>query len=251
MNSLVSYDFEERAVRVVMIAGDPWFVANDIAAVLGYKSFHMVRMLDEDEKGIHIMDTLGGRQELLIISESGMYSAIFRSRRAEAQRFRKWVTSDVLPSIRRTGRYELPGLGLAPPAPQVPGDFDATRLSASVNVVREARRLFGPRSARNIWAQLGLPMSISDSSPTAEGDPLAEPLKDWIDGKGAVTIEECCAGIGLVQVDLSVRHRIGALLRMFGWSVRVARRGRSTVKLWSAPETRDFSHERAEAGHEA
>lgn len=66
----------------------------------------MTRHLDEDEKGLSIVQTLGGSQELLVINESGLYSAILRSRKAEAKRFKKWVTSVVLPAIRKHGRYE-------------------------------------------------------------------------------------------------------------------------------------------------
>jgi hypothetical protein len=234
-NSLISYNFDDLPVRVVLIAGDPWFVANDLAKALGYRdAFNMARNLEDDEKGTHIMSTLRGEQELSIVSESGMYAAIFKSRREEAQRFRKWVTADVLPELRKTGRYVLHD---QEPAPQISSDFDPPRLIASVSVVREARRLFGTRAARNIWAQLGLPISIVDSAPTAEGDPLADPLKEWLEGKSEITIAEACTGLNVVQCDHSVRYRIGALLRMFGWTNRPVRRGNGTVRLWSAPAT--------------
>jgi hypothetical protein len=243
MNALISYSFDDQPVRVVAIAGEPWFVANDLAKVLGYRdAYNMARALDDDEKGTHIMSTLGGPQELSIISESGMYAAIFKSRRDEAQRFRKWVTADVLPELRKTGRYVLHD---QEPAPQVSSDFDPPRLIASVSVVREARRLFGTRAARNIWAQLGLPISIVDSAPTAEGDPLADPLKEWLEGRNEITIAEACTGLHVVQCDHSVRFRIGALLRLFGWTVRTVRRGQGTVKLWSAPATHAWTAMRA------
>lgn len=66
-------------------------------------------MLDDDEKGAHIVRTPGGEQEVTIINESGLYSLILRSRKPSAKRFKKWVTSEVLPSIRKTGRYVAPG----------------------------------------------------------------------------------------------------------------------------------------------
>lgn len=236
--SLISYQFDDEPVRVVMVAGDPWFVANDVAKVLGYRDAEkLTRNLDDDEKGTHNMGTLGGLQDVAIISESGLYSGIFKSRRPEAQRFRKWVTSEVLPELRRTGRYVLHDLE---PAPQVAGDFDPPKLLAGVAVAREARRLFGPRAARNIWAQLGLPTSIVDAMPSAEGDPLADPLKDWLSDRSETTIAEACSGVGVVQCDHSVRYRIGALLRMFGWTQRVVRRPHGIVRLWSAPIGRDL-----------
>ncbi len=101
------FNFNEHEVRVIQDEnGEPWFVATDIAKVLGYSSAKdMTRNLDDDEKGRHNLPTLGGNQELSIINESGLYSAILSSRRKEAKPFKKWVTHDVLPSIRKHGMY--------------------------------------------------------------------------------------------------------------------------------------------------
>lgn len=96
----------ESSVRVISRDGETWFVAGDIAEILGYREAKdMARNLDDDEKGAHIVPTLGGDQAVLIINESGLYSAILRSRRKEAKRFKKWITSTVLPSIRQHGGY--------------------------------------------------------------------------------------------------------------------------------------------------
>lgn len=82
------------------------FVASDIADILGYRdAANMTRLLDEDEKGTHIMSTLGGEQQITTINESGLYHAVLKSRKAEARAFRKWVTSDLLPTIRKNGEY--------------------------------------------------------------------------------------------------------------------------------------------------
>lgn len=106
MQTLLTFDYSADPVRIVMQHDQPWFVATDVAAILGYRNApDMVRNLDDDEKGTQIVRTLGGDQELTIISESGLYNAIFRSRRAEAHAFRRWVTGTVLPEIRRTGGY--------------------------------------------------------------------------------------------------------------------------------------------------
>lgn len=94
------------SVRVVTKNGTPWFVAKDVASVLGYRDADkLVRNLDQDEKGTQIVGTPGGQQSLLIINESGLYAAILRSRREEAKAFRKWVTGTVLPSIRKHRGY--------------------------------------------------------------------------------------------------------------------------------------------------
>lgn len=106
--NLIPFSFDEsHAVRVVIVDGAPWFVAADVAAALEYRdAFNMIRVLDDDEKGTQIVSTPGGDQQMQIINESGLYSAVLRSRKPEAKKFKRWVTHEVLPSIRKTGRYE-------------------------------------------------------------------------------------------------------------------------------------------------
>lgn len=100
------FAYGDAMVRTLDKDGDTWFVAKDVATILEYgHTPHLLRILDDDEKGVHKVDTLGGTQDMAIINESGLYHAIFQSRKAEAQRFRKWVTSEVLPAIRKTGGY--------------------------------------------------------------------------------------------------------------------------------------------------
>lgn len=103
------FTFEEREVRVVDRDGAPWWVAKDVCEVLGLDIASGARGLEDDEKALQIMQTLGGSQEMTIISEAGLYSLILRSRKPEAKRFKRWVTHDVLPAIRTTGAYVLPG----------------------------------------------------------------------------------------------------------------------------------------------
>lgn len=103
---VIPFQFDSREVRTMLIDDQPWFVAGDVAAALQYLTAKdMARNLDDDEKGRQILPTLGGEQEMLVINESGLYSAILRSRKAEAKRFKKWITAEVLPAIRRTGQY--------------------------------------------------------------------------------------------------------------------------------------------------
>jgi prophage antirepressor-like protein len=121
--------FDGRPVRVLDHAGDPWFVAGDVARELGYSHTpHMLRLLDDDEKGVHETDTLGGKQSVSIISEPGLYKAVARSAKVGAKVFDRWVRHDVLPAIRKTGTY---GTTTAPPNFGVPGTFAAAlRLAA-------------------------------------------------------------------------------------------------------------------------
>lgn len=95
--------------------GMPWFVAVDVCSALELSNTaKAVSRLDDDEKGVTTGDTLGGKQELTTINESGLYSLIMTSRKDEAKRFKKWVTSEVLPTIRKTGSY---GAGKPPALP--------------------------------------------------------------------------------------------------------------------------------------
>ena len=112
MNEIVKL-YKNHPVRIVDRGGEPWFVAKDVCAVLEIaKVDSAIRSLDEDEKDAHCMSTLGGDQEMSIVSEAGLYSLVLRSRKPEAKAFKRWVTHEVLPSIRKTGAYVAPNLGL-------------------------------------------------------------------------------------------------------------------------------------------
>lgn len=96
------------SLRAVTIEGQPWFVAKDVCAVLAITNVSMaLRHLEPQEKGLSSIDTPGGAQKTSVISESGLYALIMRSRKPEAQTFRKWVTSVVLPAIRKDGGYVM------------------------------------------------------------------------------------------------------------------------------------------------
>lgn len=110
---LTHFYFEPQLpIRVVLLNGDPWFIAKDVCdAIALTNSRKAVAALDADERGVTLSDTLSGRQKMSIINESGLYTLILRCRDAVKpgtvpHRFRKWVTNEVLPTIRKTGRYE-------------------------------------------------------------------------------------------------------------------------------------------------
>ena len=104
---------EGASVRMHMIKDEPWFAAKDVCELLGLdNSRQAVSRLDDDEKGVINSDTLGGKQELTFVNESGMYALIFQSRKPQARAFRKWVTGEVLPSLRKYGYYVAPGAQL-------------------------------------------------------------------------------------------------------------------------------------------
>lgn len=109
MSALEIFKYDGADVRTVTIDGEPWFVAADVARILGYRmASDFTRRLDDDEKGTRSMRTLGGEQDLTIISESGLYVAVIGSMVEGAREFKRWITRDVIPSIRRTGSYVAP-----------------------------------------------------------------------------------------------------------------------------------------------
>lgn len=106
MSALDVFQYGEHQVRTVLIDGEPWFVLADLCRVLDIANpRNVATRLDEDEKGVHQMDTLGGRQSVTVVNEPGMYQVVLRSDKPEAKQFKWWLTHDVLPTIRRTGRY--------------------------------------------------------------------------------------------------------------------------------------------------
>jgi prophage antirepressor-like protein len=110
MSAIQTFNFDaDHPIRVIIgDDGEPRWIGTDVCRALGIKTTqNAYQRLDDDEKGVHTVDTPGGPQELIIINESGVYSLIMRSRTERAKAFRKWVTSEVLPAIRQTGRYEM------------------------------------------------------------------------------------------------------------------------------------------------
>lgn len=109
MNTVMPFDYAGQPVRTVTVKDEPWFVAKDVATILGFRdAFNMTRILDDDEKDTHKVSTPGGTQDFQVISESGLYSAILRSNKPEVKAFKRWVTHEVLPTIRKHGMYATP-----------------------------------------------------------------------------------------------------------------------------------------------
>jgi len=101
------FNYRDQQVRTVVKDGEPWFVAKDVCNVLGITDARKsVNLLDEDERNsIPVTDSLGRNQETFIINEPGLYSLILRSRKPEAKQFKRWITHEVIPTIRKTGGY--------------------------------------------------------------------------------------------------------------------------------------------------
>lgn len=113
MNELQLFNFENNQVRTLLINDEPWFVGKDVAEILGYSKARnaiATHVDDDDKKGAPIQGDLGGTQEMTVINESGVYALVFGSKLPSAKRFKHWVTSEVLPQIRKTGSYASPQL---------------------------------------------------------------------------------------------------------------------------------------------
>lgn len=156
---LINFAFEDELCRVVIREGEPWFVAKDVCRVLGIEqASRAVEPLDEDEKGVSSIHTLGGEQTMLVVSESGLYTLVVRSRAATTpgslqHRFRRWVFGEVLPEIRRTGKY----------AGAANDDWDWEALGLKLQMVKEARLQHGRKVSSALWVKLGLPMPDADA----------------------------------------------------------------------------------------
>jgi anti-repressor protein len=103
------FDYEGHKLRTIVINGEPWFVAKDVCEILEIGNTSMaLERLDEDEKGISSIETLGGKQNLTVVNEPGLYTLVLGSRKPEAKTFKRWITHEVIPSIRKHGLYMTP-----------------------------------------------------------------------------------------------------------------------------------------------
>lgn len=113
MANIQVFEYQNNKVRTVDVDGEAWFVLKDVCEILRMDTTQLKKVadrLDEDEKGRTLITTPGGMQETWIVNESGLYHVILRSDKPEAAPFRRWVTNDVLPAIRKTGNYNAPQL---------------------------------------------------------------------------------------------------------------------------------------------
>lgn len=181
MNNVSVFNFNQNEVRtIVKNDGEIWFVASDVATVLEYSvASAMIRHLDEDEKGVSIVHTLGGEQEVSIISESGLYSATLKSRKPEAKQFKKWITSDVLPSIRKNGGYIV---GQEVNSPEI---LMAKALQVANNILEsKTKELAAAKSKVELL------------------EPKAQALETIANTDGTYTIRECAKTIGIGERKL-------------------------------------------------
>lgn len=210
MSNLIPFNFEANEIRVVDIDGQPWFVASDIAKALDYRDAHqMTRVLDEDEKGAHILSTPGGAQSVSIINEAGLYSVILSSRKPEAKQFKRWVTTEVLPTIRKTGQYQAPAFYVPQTLPE------ALRMAADLaDQVQQQKQLIEHQK------------------------PAVEFVERYVEARSAKSMREVAKVLGLKEKDFIGRllqekilfRQSGSLLPFAGYQ----HKGYFTVKTGEA-----------------
>lgn len=175
MEAVQVFDYKTSRLRVVLHDDEPWFVAKDVCDALGIadvsravngNSTRGESGLDEDEKGTYTVRTPGGPQRLLCVNEYGIYSLVFKSRKTEAKLFQRWVTHDVLPSIRKTGQYHV--------QPQLPRTYLA---ALEALVVSEKEKL-----------------SLQER--TKELEPKAQAYDTMLSGNNAQTMAEVAKLLG-------------------------------------------------------
>lgn len=185
MSDLTPFDFDGQAVRVVTREGEPWFVLNDLVRILDVRNGRDVAArLDDSQKGVDQIDTLGGRQQMTIVSESGMYEVVIRSDKPDAVRFRRWITSDVLPAIRKSGSYGAPQL--TGPALMAAALIEA---QATLAATTEQVAALTPRAeAFDAFLSTAGDLSVNEAAKILSRDhgilTGEKRLRDWMQGNG-------------------------------------------------------------------
>lgn len=169
------FQFNGTAVRIHQDANnEPWFVAKDVCDVLDMpKHQNSTRYLDDDERGVCLINTPSGDQEMVTINESGLYSLILRSRKPEAKAFKKWVTSEVLPAIRKSGSYGAEQ-AVAKALEKFSDRLDNMALVLLNHTTVEDNQPI-PRSASTLITTPALPQNASETHFESRGDDLFSP----------------------------------------------------------------------------
>lgn len=195
---LTQFIYDDHQVRVVERDGMPWFVATDLARVLEYRdSANLVRGLDEEDARTHIVSTSAGPREALVVSEGGLYTILVRARTERARPFRRWVTHEVLPQIRKTGAYAMDR------APQLPKSPD--------QLVLEAMQILTARVEES-------------TAKIAELEPKANAWSQFLASTGDVSVNEAAKALSRNSGRVIGEHKLRRLLESKRWIYRDAKR---------------------------
>jgi anti-repressor protein len=203
VSDLELFTYGDTNLRTFMVDGEPVFAAADALLLLDLNR-SSIALLDDDEKGVHSVDTPGGRQDISVITESGLYSLILRSRKTEAKIIKRWITREVLPSIRRTGSYSnTPALS----GPEL-----------LAHAVLEAKAMLDEAHAT-----------------IAVLEPKAEVADRFLDAEGDYSVRDAAQTLTRAGIKVGER-RLFAVLATKGWIKRAVGDGRYRV-VQSAIET--------------
>jgi len=249
MNQIVAFDFESHDVRVVLGQdGEPMFVAADLLSTLNLDRKALER-LDDDEKGVSSIHTPGGQQEMTVVNESGLFNLVLGSRKPEAKRFKRWVTHEVLPSIRKTGSYAVPGSVAALPAPT------QDRVTAILMIGEAVAKVPGVKQGIAMAATLtciqentGLSVETMRRALPACNDPLAavNPTKlgEQI-GLSARAVNLRLAGLGFQNRNDRDEWELTDAGQAWGEALPYSRNGHSGYQILWRPEVADLLKEAA------
>jgi anti-repressor protein len=194
---LMPFTYEGAPVRTIVVDGDVEFVAADVCRILGHTNpSAAVAGLDDDERGLRIVDTPSGAQQMVTVTEPGLYTLIIRSRKSEAKSFRRWVTHEVLPAIRKTGSYSITAA--------IPQTYAAALRAAA----DESDRADREHAAREVA-----------ETRVAELEPRAHVADQLLDAKGDLEVSD----VAKVLVRAGIRtgqHRLFAELEGMRWVYR-------------------------------
>ncbi|UVF60321.1 antirepressor [Gordonia phage Murp] len=183
---LMPFNYEGHTVRTVVVDGEPWFVAADVARILGYRmASDMTRRLDADDRGTRSVRTPSGEQDMTTINEPGLYEAVLGSQTAGARDFKRWVTHTVLPEIRRTGSFNAA-------LPQ-------TREERFAIALTEAGQMLAERDER-----------------IAELEPKAEVADRLLDASGDYSVKDAADVLTRAGIKTG-QARLFAVLESKGW----------------------------------
>lgn len=197
MNDLMPFDYQGTQMRTVLIDGDHWFVAADVARILGYRDAHnLCRRLDEDDRGTRSVSTPSGDQDMTVISEPGLYAAVLGSQVEGARAFKRWVTREVLPSLRKTGSYEVQRL---------------TPLQLAERLVDAELRVIAAQERNTVL-----------SGEVAQLTPKAEMFDGFLSTTGDYSVNEAAKCLARVGV-LTGQNRLFKQMSDAGWAYRDAK----------------------------
>ena len=240
MSQIIPFEFECHSLRVNLdAAGQPWFVAADVCAALDLPDTHKaIARLDDDEKGRNSIPTPGGQQDMSVVNESGLYNLVLGSRKPEAKRFKRWITHEVLPSIRKTGSYTSATSVAALPSPtqdrvssllligeavaKVPGVKHGIAMAATLTCIHENTGLSIETMRRALPAN---DVPIAAMNPTKLGQQL---------GMAARSVNASLAAMGLQLRNDRDEWELTEAGQAWGEALPYSRNGHSGYQiLWN------------------